>query len=92
LPFNFEAAAGVEIGESVDLSFFGFDVAVTSDAGQMAAGKHNETRTKQYERELFHPMFDFSIKMRQGVVLDSRNFKERWSLVRRWGDLEIAPP
>jgi len=47
LPLNFEGAASVEIGESGDWSFFGFDPAIASDAGQMASDNQNDTRSEQ---------------------------------------------
>jgi hypothetical protein len=41
LPLNFECAASVKVGERPDLSFLSFDVAIASDAGQMATGNQN---------------------------------------------------
>jgi hypothetical protein len=38
LPFNFEGAAHVEIGKSGDLSFLRVDLAIASDAREMATG------------------------------------------------------
>ena len=64
LPFNLKGAASIEIGKSGDWSFLSFDPAIASDAGQMATDDQKDTPSKQNERELFHPVFDFSIRMR----------------------------
>ena len=54
LPLNLEAAASVEISESRDWSFLSFDMAISSDAGQMAADKQNDTASKRNDQDLFH--------------------------------------
>jgi hypothetical protein len=43
LPLNFKGAASVEINKSGDWSFLSFDMAIASNAWQMAAGKQNDT-------------------------------------------------
>jgi hypothetical protein len=54
LPLNLKGAAGVEISKSGDWSVFSFDMAVASDAGQMASGNQNDTPSKQNDRDLSH--------------------------------------
>jgi hypothetical protein len=71
LPLNFETAASVEAGESADLSFLSFDLAIASDTGQMASDNHNDTRSKQNDRDLSHVRYAFSVMMRRRRVLDS---------------------
>jgi hypothetical protein len=71
LPLNFETPARVHVGESGDWSFLSFDLAITSDAGQMASGNHNDTRSKQNDRDLSHVKYAFSVMMRRRPVLDS---------------------
>jgi len=70
-PFNLKGAANVEVGESVDLSFLSFDLAIASDAGQMASGNHNHTPNKQNDQDLSHVKYAFSVMMRRRRVLDS---------------------
>jgi hypothetical protein len=71
LPLNFETPARVHVGESADLSFLSFDLAIASDAGQMASGNHNETPNKQNDQDLSHVKYAFSVMMRRRRVLDS---------------------
>jgi hypothetical protein len=71
LPLNFKGAASVEIGESADLSFLSFDLAIASDAGQMASDNHNDTRSKQNDWDPSHVKYAFSVMMRRRRVLDS---------------------
>jgi len=70
-PFNLKGAASVEVGERADLSFLSFDLAIASDAGQMASDKRNDTRSKQNDRDLSHVKYAFSVMMRRRRVLDS---------------------
>jgi hypothetical protein len=70
-PFNLKGAASVEVSESTDLSFLSFDLAIASDAGQMASGNHNDTRSKQNDRDLSHVKYAFSVMMQRRRVLDS---------------------
>jgi len=70
-PFNLKGAASVEVGESADLPFLSFDLAIASDAGQMASDYHNDTRSKQNDRDLSHVKYAFSVMMRRRRVLDS---------------------
>src|SRR5260370_11071669 len=71
LPLNFKGAASVEIGKSGDWSFLSFDLAITSDAGQMASDNQNDARSKQSDRDLSHVKYVFSVMMRRRRVLDS---------------------
>jgi len=70
-PFNLKGAASVEVGESADLSFLSFDLAIASNAGQMASGNHNDTPNKQNDQDLSHVKYAFSVMMRRRAVLDS---------------------
>src|SRR5207253_347780 len=63
-PFNLKGAADVEVGERADLSFLSFDLAIASDAGQMASDKRNHTRSKQNDRDLSHVKYAFSVMKR----------------------------
>jgi hypothetical protein len=54
LPLNLEGAARVQVGECGDLSFLSFDLAITSDAGQMASDNQNDTPSKQNDQDLSH--------------------------------------
>jgi hypothetical protein len=54
LPLNFKGAASVEIGESGDWSFLSFDLAIASDAGQMASDDQSDTPNKQSDQDLSH--------------------------------------
>ena len=54
LPLNLEGAASVEVGKSGDWSFLSFDLAITSDAGQMASDNQNDAASKQNDQDLSH--------------------------------------
>jgi len=54
LPLNFKRAASVEIGKSGDRSFLGFDLAITSDSGQMASDNQNDASSEQNDQDLSH--------------------------------------
>src|SRR5437763_11187933 len=71
LPFDFERAASIEIGESGDWSFFSFDLAIASDAWQMASDNQNDTPSNQNDRDLSHVKKVFSVMMQRLRVLDS---------------------
>src|SRR5438876_10845933 len=76
-PFNLKGAADVEVGERADLSFLSFDLAIASDAGQMASDYHNDTRSKQNDRDLSHVKYAFSVMMLRHHVLDSSTTSRR---------------
>src|SRR5438045_9331645 len=57
LPLNFKGAAIIEIGKSGDCSFLSFDVAIASDAREMASDNQNDTRSKQNDRDLSHEKY-----------------------------------
>src|ERR1043166_1727199 len=77
LPLNLEGAASVEVGESADWSFLSFDLAIASNALQMACGNQNHTHSKQTDQDLSHVEHVFSVMMRPCRALDSKEFKER---------------
>jgi hypothetical protein len=54
LPLNLKGAAAVEINKSGDWSFLSFDLAITSDAGQMASDNQNDAPSKQNDQDLSH--------------------------------------
>jgi hypothetical protein len=65
LPLDVESAASVQVGESGDWSFLGFDLAIASDAGQMASDKQNDTRSKQNDQDLSHDFFCYDAARRR---------------------------
>jgi hypothetical protein len=54
LPLNFKSAASVEIGKTRDRSFLSFDMAIASDAGQMASDNQHDTSSEQNDQDLSH--------------------------------------
>jgi hypothetical protein len=54
LPLNLKGAAAVEINKRSDWPFLSFDLAITSDAGQMASDTQNDAPSKQNDRDLSH--------------------------------------
>jgi hypothetical protein len=54
LPLNLKGAASVEISKSGDWSFLSFDMAIASDARQMASDNQNDTSSEQNDQDLSH--------------------------------------
>jgi hypothetical protein len=54
LPLNFKRAASVEMSKSGNWSFLSFDLAIPSNAGQMASDNQNDTSGKQNDQDLSH--------------------------------------
>jgi hypothetical protein len=54
LPLNLKGAASVEINKSGDRSFLSFDMAIASDAGQMASDNQHDTSSEQNDQDLSH--------------------------------------
>jgi hypothetical protein len=54
LPLNLKGAASVEINKSGDCSVLSFDMAIASDAGQMASDNQGDTPSEQNDQDLSH--------------------------------------
>src|SRR5205809_6662727 len=92
LPLNFKGAANIETGKGGDCSFLSFDLAVASDAWQMASDNQNDTPSKQNDRDLSHVKKVFSVMMQRLRVLDSISSTTGGSSERPNGELEKTTP
>jgi hypothetical protein len=54
LPLNLKGAPSIEINKSGDWSFLSFDMAIASDAGQMASDNQGDTPSEQNDQDLSH--------------------------------------